>query len=122
MKKLSNLVIENNTLMTYKYTASINIEGTVNAHSEGDAGELIDKEIDVIGENTTITNYTINNIEETEKVFQENIVNENNDDDMTNLKLIQNEIIELYYEKTNDLTPYYKAMLTNNLADFFGSK
>lgn len=118
MKKLSNLVNENNSLMTYKYTASIDIDGVVDAHSEGDAGELIDKHIDEISSITSVTGYTIHDISKIKKQIQENSIN--NDDMNTNIKLIENEIIELYNNKVESLTPYYRAMLTNNLAHFFG--
>ena len=63
MKNLSSLIKENSETKKYKYTATVTVEGTVTAMSEGDAGELVDKEIDTI---ENVTDYKIDSIDEVE--------------------------------------------------------
>lgn len=48
MKKLTDIIKENNLFVQFKYSAKINISGTVAAENEGAAGEQVDKDIDVI--------------------------------------------------------------------------
>lgn len=48
MKTLSQIIQENENNKKFKYNASVLVEGHVYANSEGDAGELIDKEMDSI--------------------------------------------------------------------------
>lgn len=66
MKKLTDKINENNKLKNYTFTVTIDITGSVVAESESAAGELIDKEMDVIDSlpSINLTNYTINNISE----------------------------------------------------------
>lgn len=59
MKKFSDLVKENESKKVFKYTVKVDIEGTVMASSEAEAGELIDKEMDTI---PGMVNYEIGNI------------------------------------------------------------
>lgn len=67
MKKFSEKINENSGLKNYKYSMSVDIEGNVVSESEGDAGEIVDQLVDVIGgasESINVTNYTINTIDE----------------------------------------------------------
>lgn len=76
MRKFTDAVNENETLKTYKYTATIKTEGLVEAHDEGEAGELADKEMDVASGLINVASYTIDNIEVTDQPIQEDHLNE----------------------------------------------
>jgi len=60
MIKFSDKIKESQNTKTYKYKISATIEGTVTATSDGDAGELVDKEMD---EYSNITNYNIDSLD-----------------------------------------------------------
>lgn len=119
MKKLSDLINENENNKMFKYVVDVKIEGTVKAGSEGDAGELVDKEIDAID---GVVDYKIVSIDETEKddTVEEAILNEDNGDIIVNQ--IYNELISIYNEHTGNLSPYYKAMLNGKLQYFFNKQ
>lgn len=59
MRKLSDIIKENESNKEFKYSATVKVEGTVIAASEGEAGELVDKEMDTI---PGMINYEIDNI------------------------------------------------------------
>lgn len=61
MKKFSDLVNENDSNKPFKFQATVVVEGTVYADSEGSAGELADKEMDEI---PGMVSYELINIQE----------------------------------------------------------
>lgn len=61
MKTLSELIKENESSKKFKYNATVQVEGHVYAENEGNAGELVDKEMDLI---PGLVSYEIINIEE----------------------------------------------------------
>lgn len=61
MKKFTEIIKENESVREYQWTATIEISGKVTASSEGNAGEMIDKEIDQI---EGMVSYQINTINE----------------------------------------------------------
>lgn len=115
MKSLSELINENENNKTYKYVVDVKIEGTVTAGSEGDAGELVDKEIDKID---GVVDYKIASIDKTEDKVEEAVLLENDGDAAVQLAFDQ--IVDAYNNAYNNLpTPYYKAMLRTQLEMFF---
>ena len=100
----------------FKYVVDVKIEGTVKAGSEGDAGELVDKEIDAID---GVVDYKIVSIDETEKddTVEEAILNEDSDGLVNEMYY---DIIALYQQNIDKLSkPYHKAMLQTMLRSFF---
>lgn len=120
MKKFSDLVKESNQISKYKFTANIDIEGVVNAYSDGDAGETIDKLIDEIaGIAGNVTNYNINNIEPLMPEIKENILNDDIDVQVNNAF---NEITRLVEDSIALMTDYHKAMLLEKLRMYLNNK
>jgi hypothetical protein len=117
MKKLSDLINENENNKMFKYVVDVKIEGTVKAGSEGDAGELVDKEIDAID---GVVDYKIVSIDETENTVEESIINDDNGDVIVDQ--IYTELINIYNERTGNLSPYYKALLNSQLLYFFNKQ
>jgi hypothetical protein len=119
MKNLSDLINENENNKMFKYVVDVKIEGTVKAGSEGDAGELVDKEIDAID---GVVDYKIVSIDETEKddTVEEAILLENDGDVIVDQ--IYTELINIYNERTSNLSPYYKALLNSQLLYFFNKQ
>lgn len=119
MKNLSDLINENENNKMFKYVVDVKIEGTVKAGSEGDAGELVDKEIDAMD---GVVDYKIVSIDETEKD-----VNENSDaallsEEESIIDLAYDEIVELYNNYVEQLSMTYNKMhLKNKLQDFFNN-
>lgn len=117
MKKLSDLINENENNKMFKYVVDVKIEGTVKAGSEGDAGELVDKEIDAID---GVVDYKIVSIDETENTVEESIINDDNGDVIVDQ--IYTELINIYNERTGNLSSYYKALLNSQLLYFFNKQ
>ncbi len=117
MKKFSDLINENNTEKTYSYEATVKVKGEVKAASEGDAGELVDKEMDSIA---GLEDYTIDKIDEIvkEKIVLESEILNNNEDKLENLSFELTNNIEA---QTNNLpnvdrvTVYEKIILNLQL-------
>lgn len=61
MRKLSDLIKENESTKCFKYNATVTVEGSVYAENEGSAGEMVDKNMDEI---PGMVNYEIISIEE----------------------------------------------------------
>lgn len=61
MKKLTDIIKENEGSNFYSYKVTLNISGLVNAMDEGSAGEEVDKEMDVVMEAIDNTGMGINN-------------------------------------------------------------
>lgn len=116
MKNLTSLIKENNETKKYKYTATVTVEGNVTAMSEGDAGELVDKEIDTI---PNVVNYEISTIEEIENEVTENVVGNSDDTDVDNA---YNAMLRIYTDAILDMKPYHEAMLNAKLRMFFDKK
>lgn len=117
MKKLSELIQENENQKQYKYTAKVDIQGYVIALDEGVAGELVDQAIDELSQHVNVENYEIISIDEAENTnnFSENIVNEYGDDYADN---VFHEIMDMITDKIENnpnLTDYYKAMIYTKL-------
>lgn len=116
MRKISDLIKEDNDNKTYKYTLDVQIEGTVNATSESEAGELADKIVDEID---GVVDYKMTSLDEVEtiKEYAENIT-ENLDD-----KLVAHayeKIITEFESVTKQLaTSYHKAELRTKLEMYF---
>lgn len=67
MRKFSEKINENESLKNYNYKMFVDLEGNITAHSEGDAGEIVDKLVDLIGATSpsiVVTNYQIEEINE----------------------------------------------------------
>jgi hypothetical protein len=114
MKNLSSLIKENSETKKYKYIATVTVEGTVTAMSEGDAGELVDKEIDTI---ENVTDYKIDSIDEVETGVQENFLDGPNDEEIA--EAAYNKIIRCYEFETSAMSDYYKAMAATKLRMYF---
>jgi len=114
MKNLSSLIKENSETKKYKYTATVTVEGTVTAMSEGDAGELVDKEIDTI---ENVTDYKIDSIDEVENTVQENSLGELSQDEIA--ESIYKQVIDCYEREIVELSDYYKAMVATKLRMYF---
>lgn len=96
MKTLSEIIKENENNKKFKYNASVVIEGHVYANSEGDAGELIDKEMDAIP--GFVSGEVINIAEETTENYINNdltFVSENTDTLEDKLKNKLKEVISM---------------------------
>lgn len=117
MKNLTSLIKENNETKKYKYTATVVVEGNVTAMSEGDAGELADKEIDTID---NVVSYQIDNIEEVESTVQENTLGGLSDDDVA--ESIYKQVVDCYEREIGEVTDYYKAMINAKLCMYFDAK
>lgn len=117
MKNLTSLIKENNETKKYKYTATVVVEGNVTAMSEGDAGELADKEIDTID---NVVSYQIDNIEEVESTVQENTLGGLSDDDVA--ESIYKQVVDCYEREIGEVTDYYKAMINAKLRMYFDAK
>lgn len=119
MKTFSNLVKENNEAGTFKYVAEITVEGTVNAVSEAMAGEAADQEINLID---GLVNYIMKSIDKVETAMQEN--NDNvlgSEPTLQDMQHLQNEIVELFLEKTKSYSEYNKAMIGGMLKQYFNN-
>ena len=115
MKSLSELINENENNKTYKYVVDVKIEGTVTAGSEGDAGELVDKEIDKID---GVVDYKIASIDKTDDKVEEAALLEGVSDELY-VEQMYTQIANMYNESVDSLSPYYKAMLRTKLEMFF---
>lgn len=121
MKNLTSLIKENSETKKYKYTATVVVEGNVTAMSEGDAGELVDKEIDTIA---NVVDYKIDKIDEVEVGVQENFEEFDGHAPEVVVEKLYNDIIEMYETAKEDagLTDYHYAMLTGKLKMYFSAK
>lgn len=117
MKNLTSLIKENNETKKYKYKATVIVEGTVTAMTEGDAGELADKEIDKIA---NVTDFKIDEIDEIETGVKENFIEDSDDEEIANAAY--NEIIAMYEKSVTDMKDYYVAMVTTRLRMYFDEK
>ena len=117
MKNLTSLIKENSETKKYKYTATVVVEGNVTAMSEGDAGELVDKEIDSI---PNVVNYEITKIDEVETGVQENSLGGLSDEDVA--ESIYKQVVDCYEREIGEVTDYYKAMITTKLRMYFDAK
>lgn len=119
MKNFSTLITENEQTKKYKFTATVKVEGAVTAMSEGDAGELADKELDTI---PGFISGQIDNIEVVETGVKEDFTaGEVSEDD----KVAQDfrDIISLYEDKVSSYDKdYYIAMLNTKLNMYFSKK
>jgi len=117
MKNLTSLIKENNETKKYKYTATVTVEGNVTAMSEGDAGELVDKEIDTI---PNVTNYVIDTIDEVETGVQENSLGGLSEEDVADS--IYKQVVDCYEREIGEVSDYYKAMINGRLQMYFNKK
>jgi hypothetical protein len=127
MRKFSDLIKEQEGSKEYKYTANVVVEGKVVAASEGEAGGLVDKEMDAI---PGMINYEINNIIDATTQIGENKIVENaqtkldkhiaiNEDGIygNNIKFVEKEGQK--FLNANDLKSYLLGPRSNeNLEDF----
>ena len=117
MRNFSQLIKENDENKSFKYTATatVTITGNVNATNEGDAGYMIDSDLEP-GTNVTgeILNYEIVSIDEVPTDFNENIIAANGDDQA---QILFDEILNNTNEKieSSNLQDYYKAMILTKL-------
>lgn len=111
MKTLTQLIKEQNENKEFKYTVNVKLSGYVIAPNEGDAGELVDKEMDVVGENFEDFSYEIELIEETDK---KDITNESVSYDEIS-QIIVDDILESYKDKIKDLPKYYQSIVKETL-------
>jgi len=109
MKKISDLIKENESLKQYVYTAKVDIRGFVTAHDEGEAGELTDQAIDELSQYTIVDNYEIINIEATN---EDMYVNQSvlSDDEEQQIRTEFEESVKSLTEKSNTMSQYGKAM------------
>jgi hypothetical protein len=107
MKKFSQVLNENESLKTYKYTATVEVEGTVRAHSEGEAGELMDKELDKI---TSMVSYQPGTIEEVESPVQESVINMGAD-----INVISEDLVKHISESMKNLSDEERLILMDRL-------
>jgi len=118
MRNFSQLIKENDENKSFKYTATatVSITGNVNATNEGDAGYMIDSDLEP-GNNVTgeILNYEIVSIDEVPTDFNENVLNEDNDILAASLYREIMDIINDKVKNNNNLTDYYKAMILTKL-------
>lgn len=116
MKNFSSLITENEQTKKYKYNATVKVEGIVTAMSEGDAGELADKELDTI---PGIISGEIDNIEAIGSEVKEDFAaGEITEDDKVEFAF--QDIITLYGNKCATFdSEYYIAMLTAKLKQYF---
>lgn len=117
MKKLSELIQENENQKQFTYTATLKVVGNVYSFDAGSAGELIDKQIDEISSIVEISDYNIDSVDEVENTNNifENIVNEYGDDYADSK---YREIMDMISDKVDNdpnLTDYYKAMIYTKL-------
>jgi len=122
MKNFSQLIKENDENKSFKYTATatVTITGNVNATNEGDAGYMIDSDLEpgntITGE---IVNYEINSIDEVPTEFNENILNDdlNSDDKVVELS---KDVLKMLDDKITsyNLTDYYKSMLLSIIRNY----
>lgn len=109
MKNFSDLIKENESLKQYVYTAKVDIRGFVTAHDEGEAGELADQAIDVLSQYTTVDNYELLNITETnEDMYASQHVL--NDDEEDQIRTQFEESVKSLMEKADTMSQYGKAM------------
>lgn len=115
MRNFTQLIKENDENKTYKYVANVKIEGEVTASSEGDAGELVDKEIDTID---GVVDYKIESLDEVVGEVKESTILESNEE-MIMLEAY-NKVIEEFQDALEVLpSDYYKAMLREKLIMYF---
>lgn len=122
MKNFSQLIKENDENKSFKYTATatVTITGNVNATNEGDAGYMIDSDLEpgntITGE---IVNYEIASIDEVPAEFNENILNDdlNSDDKVVELS---KDVLKMLDDKITsyNLTDYYKSMLLSIIRNY----
>ena len=117
MKNLTSLIKENSETKKYKYTATVVVEGNVTAMSEGDAGELVDKEIDTIA---NVVDYKIDKIDEVEVGVQENFLEGTSDEEVA--ESIYKQVVDCYEKEIGTVSDYYKAMINTKLNMYFGAK
>lgn len=98
MKKFTDIINEQESRKDFKYIANVKVEGTVTAASEGEAGELVDKEMDTI---PGMIDYQIENIDE---VTNETKVNENSGVYGNNVRFINNK--DGQYLNAKDIAEY----------------
>lgn len=121
MRNFSQLIKENDENKSFKYTATatVSITGNVNATNEGDAGYMIDSDLEP-GTNVTgeIVNYEIVSIDEIPTEFSENIIAANGDDQA---EMLYNEIVNYINEKieSSNLQDYYKSAVLTKLRTQF---
>jgi hypothetical protein len=118
MKNLTSLIKENSETKKYKYTATVVVEGNVTAMSEGDAGELVDKELDTIA---NVVNYKIDSIDEIESGVQENFDQFDGHAPEVIVEKLYNDIIDIFETAQTEagLTDYHHAMLRGKLKMYF---
>lgn len=120
MKNFSSLIKENNETNTYKYNATVVVEGTVIAMNDGDAGELVDKTIDSI---PGVVDFTMNSLDIQEKTetTSENILLGDERSPDEKVEFAFNTIIKTFTDNVADMTDYHKAMLATQLKMYFNS-
>jgi len=116
MKNLSSLITENEQTKKYKYTATVIVEGEVTAMSEGDAGELADKELDTI---EGFVSGQIDDLSVVESEIKESVIGANAQEQADS---VFEEIIEFITVKTEKFTDYHKAMIYAKLKQFIDKK
>lgn len=119
MRKLSDLIKENESTKKFKYNATVTVEGSVFAENEGNAGELIDKEMDTV---QGMVNYEIINIEEdtTESFvnpdlsFGSEVSEDTNNNETINITM---EINSYILDKISSLDLNHQLSVLNQLKD-----
>jgi len=114
MRKFTDLIKENESLKVFNYTVKISAQ--VDAANEGEAGYLIDQEIDKIDR---LVDYDIENIEDS----NETPIQENNDNILKNEEDLAHEIyrqiVDFAMAKLDTLSQGYRELVLNRLVDEF---
>jgi hypothetical protein len=114
MRNLTELIKEQDETKTYKYMATVKIEGTVVANSESNAGELVDSVIDSID---NVVDYEMNSLNVVETVKESAQLNNTEEEEMN---IAYNNIIAMYETKKNSIeTDYHKLVLKAKLEQYF---
>ena len=132
MKNLSELVKENQAKNLYRFEATVKLVGSVEAMSEGDAGEAADAVINkveaaIMGLDDDVVEmkgHQIDNISlntEGPEIKNENALNTDTDDEHQKTLAVEliHKIKETYNQHTKNLTPEWKKWATKTIQGFF---